>query len=86
MTFRNLELYLIFIPSLQQVGQRTLFELVIAADYLEIRSLLDVTCKTFANMVKGKTPDELRKTFNIVNDFSAAEEEQTRMKNSRRVQ
>ena len=31
-----------------------------------------------ANMIKGKTPDEIRKTFNIKNDFTPAEEEQVR--------
>ena len=40
--------------------------------------LLDVTCKTVANMIKGKTPEEIRKTFNIKNDFTPSEEEQVR--------
>ena len=38
--------------------------------------MLDVTCKTVANMIKGKTPEEIRKTFNIKNDFTPSEEEQ----------
>ena len=36
--------------------------------------LSDVGCKTVANMIKGKTPEEIRKLFNIVNDFIPAEE------------
>lgn len=32
-------------------------------------------------MIKGKTPEEIRKTFNIKNDFSASEEEQVRKEN-----
>jgi S-phase kinase-associated protein 1 len=33
-------------------------------------------------MIKGKTPDEIRKTFNIKNDFTPAEEEQVRKENT----
>ena len=36
----------------------------------------DVGCKTVANMIKGKTPEEIRKLFNIVNDFTPEEEVQ----------
>ena len=52
-----------------------------AANYLDIKGLLDVTCKTVANMIKGKTPEEIRKTFNIKNDFTPSEEEQVRKEN-----
>src|SRR5271155_1870352 len=52
-----------------------------AANYLDIKALLDVGCKTVANMIKGKSPEEIRRTFNIQNDFTPEEEEQIRREN-----
>lgn len=63
------------------VDQSTLFEMILAANFLEIKPLLDLTCKTVANMIKGKTPEEIRRTFNIKNDFTPEEEEQVRKEN-----
>ncbi|KAI5790227.1 Skp1 family, dimerization domain-containing protein [Geopyxis carbonaria] len=64
-----------------QVDQEMLFEIILAANYLDIKPLLDVGCKTVANMIKGKSPEEIRKTFNIQNDFTPEEEEQIRREN-----
>mmetsp|Transcript_12194 Transcript_12194/g.22148 ORF Transcript_12194/g.22148 Transcript_12194/m.22148 type:complete len:170 (-) Transcript_12194:282-791(-) len=64
--------------SVQQV---TLFELILAANYMDIKPLLDLTCATVASMIKGKTPEEIRQTFNISNDFSPEEEAQVREEN-----
>ncbi|KAJ0603891.1 putative S-phase kinase-associated protein [Helianthus annuus] len=43
------------------VDQDTLFDLILAANHLNIKSLLDLTCKTVADMVKGKTTKEILK-------------------------
>eukprot|EP00013_Stygamoeba_regulata_P004321 CAMPEP_0177631378 /NCGR_PEP_ID=MMETSP0447-20121125/1719_1 /TAXON_ID=0 /ORGANISM="Stygamoeba regulata, Strain BSH-02190019" /LENGTH=169 /DNA_ID=CAMNT_0019132861 /DNA_START=125 /DNA_END=634 /DNA_ORIENTATION=+ len=64
------------------VDQATLFELILAANYLDIKSLLDLTCKTVAKMIKGKTPEQIRKTFNIKNDFTPEEEQQVKKENA----
>ncbi|KAJ3690005.1 hypothetical protein LUZ61_019169 [Rhynchospora tenuis] len=64
-----------------KVDQATLFDLILAANYLNIKGLLDLTCQTVADMIKGKSPEEIRKTFNIKNDFSAEEEEEIRREN-----
>ena len=60
------------------VDQSTLFELILAANYLDVKPLLELGCKTVADMIKGKSPDEIRATFNIKNDFTPEEEEQVR--------
>ncbi|XWS40208.1 hypothetical protein CRYUN_Cryun18bG0120800 [Craigia yunnanensis] len=61
-----------------KVDQNTLFDLILAANYLNIKSLLDLICQTVADMIKGKRPDDIRKTFNIKNDFTPEEEEEVR--------
>ena len=89
------------------VDMEFLFELILAANYMDIKSLLDLTCAKVhgysfsclilggvqshlptllhlcqvASMIKGKTPEEIRQTFNIVNDFTPEEEKQVREEN-----
>ncbi|XP_050262599.1 SKP1-like protein 1A [Quercus robur] len=56
-------------------------EFVKAANYLNIKGLLDLTCKTVADMMKGKTPEEIRETFHIKNDYTPEEEAEVRKEN-----
>lgn len=51
-----------------------IFDIIMAANYLDIKSLLDLSCAKIATLIRGKTPEEIRKTFNIVNDFTPEEE------------
>ena len=54
--------------------QEVLFELILAANYLDIQPLLSLTCATIASQIKGKAPEEIRRIFNIVNDLTPEEE------------
>ncbi|KAG6507489.1 hypothetical protein ZIOFF_032837 [Zingiber officinale] len=49
-----------------------------AANYMDIKGLLDLLCQSVADMIIGKTPEEIRKMFNIKNDFTPEEEEKIR--------
>jgi S-phase kinase-associated protein 1 len=48
---------------------------------MDIKALLDLACAKVASMIKGKTPEAIRKTFNITNDFTPEEEEAVRAEN-----
>lgn len=63
------------------VCQDLLFEYMLAANYLDLKPLLDLTCAKVASLIKGKSPEEIRQTFNIVNDFTPAEEAQIQEEN-----
>lgn len=54
-----------FRKSFVEVDNPTLFDLILAANYLNISSLLDITCQAVAEQIKGKTPEQIRERFNI---------------------
>ena len=64
------------------VSYKTLVDLNMAANYLDIKGLLALTVRTFANMISGKTPEEIRKTFNIEDDMTEAEKAQVMKENT----
>ena len=50
------------------IEQEVLFELILAANYLDIKPLLELTCAKVASLIKGKTKQEIRETFNIIDN------------------
>ena len=41
-----------------RVDMDTLFDIMLAANFLDIEKMLDLTCKAVAEMIKGKKPEE----------------------------
>ena len=57
------------------------FELIHAANYLDIRPLLDLLCRTVANSVIGKTEDEVYEMFGVKEKLTEEELAEVRKEN-----
>eukprot|EP01121_Diplochlamys_sp_Union-15-3_P009767 TRINITY_DN2676_c0_g2_i1.p1 TRINITY_DN2676_c0_g2~~TRINITY_DN2676_c0_g2_i1.p1 ORF type:complete len:177 (+),score=37.37 TRINITY_DN2676_c0_g2_i1:75-533(+) len=64
--------------AITKVDQENLLDVIMAAHFLEIKSLSDLFCKAVASLIEGKSVQEIRQTFSIKNDFSPEQEEQVR--------
>ncbi|XP_078162307.1 SKP1-like protein 11 [Carex rostrata] len=71
-----------FDEQLMNVDQETLFDLIQAANYLNIKGLLDLGCHIVADMMRDKSVEEIRELFNIKNDYTPEEEAAVRAENS----
>jgi len=54
------------IAFFDSISTKDLFNFILASNYLDIKTSLNASCKRVANMIKGKTPEEIRKTFEVV--------------------
>ena len=54
-----------------QLKLGVLVDLLMSANYLDIRLLIKISGKIIANMITDKTPDQIRKTFYIEDDLTA---------------
>jgi S-phase kinase-associated protein 1 len=65
-----------------RVADEVLFNLSRAANFLDIKDLLDLACNTYTDRIKEcPTPQAIRDRFKIQNDFSPEEEEEVRREN-----
>lgn len=60
--------------SYVDIPHTTLFPLVEAANYMDIKPLMDLACAKIAHMIKDKSVEQIRETFHLPNDFTPEEE------------
>lgn len=51
----------------------TTFDMIQAANYMDIKPLLDLSCAKIASLMKGRSADEIRTMFNIECDLTEEE-------------
>ena len=57
------------------VDKVLMFELVTASNFMDIKPLLDLACLAVSIFIKGKPAEDIRKIFNITNDFQEHEDD-----------
>jgi S-phase kinase-associated protein 1 len=61
------------VDYINSVDLDTTFDIINAANYMDIKPLLDLSCAKIASLMKGKTADEIRTMFNIECDLTEEE-------------
>ncbi|XP_071734276.1 SKP1-like protein 20 [Rutidosis leptorrhynchoides] len=56
-----------------RLNANQLCDLASAADSLRLSPLVDLTCRAIARMIQGKTAEQIRETFHIVDDLTEEE-------------
>ncbi|KAF0919989.1 hypothetical protein E2562_032445 [Oryza meyeriana var. granulata] len=59
-----------------EVDTDMLYDLLRAAHFMDVEGLFKLAVQRTADLIKGKTPEQNRETFGIVNDFTPEEEEE----------
>ena len=64
------------------VTQEVLFDLILAANYLDIKPLLELSCATVASLIDRNTPEQIRTVLNIEGEFTPVDEKVVREQNN----
>ena len=59
-----------------KLDSNDIFELLLGSNYMNIQCLIELCSAHMADSIKNKTPEEIRKTFNISNDLTEEEKKQ----------
>jgi len=68
-----------FDKEFQEQPDDIIFQTILAANFLDIKNLLELMCKKVADEIKKcKTPDDIRDRFNIRQDYTPEEVEEVK--------
>merc|ERR1711981_1397906 len=56
--------------------KKTIFEIILAANYMDIKSLLHLGCAKIATLIKGKSPEEIKKILSEDDGVQADKDEE----------
>ena len=65
----------------KELNEEARFKLILAANYLDVRPLLNLVCRAVANEVLGKSPKEIYAMFKIPGELTPEEDEEVRKEN-----
>lgn len=66
---------------MNRLDDETIFGLILFANMIKFGPLSELTAAAVANIIKDKTPEQIRQRFNIQNEFTPEEEEAVRREN-----
>lgn len=81
-TFKRILEYLETDAFQSPESDEELLAVVVAANFLDVKWLLDAACQEVADRLKGKSPEEIRKIFKLENTYSPEEEAKVRQANA----
>lgn len=64
------------VKFMESLTQDELFGVLLAANFMDVKPLLNLCCAKTASLMKGKTPKEIKDQFNIKDDYTKEEEEE----------
>lgn len=64
-----------FIECLTAKKIDLLFDLILVANFLNAKTIMYMSCNYVANLIKGKTPSEIRQTFGLTKELVANDKE-----------
>lgn len=69
-----------------KLPQEVLFDLILAANFMDIKCLLDLCCAKVASLIKGKTPEEIRSVFKKTNEENEKDKDKNKNENENEIE